>query len=815
MGSYSRARHSSPPGAERKRLTLAWGLFALGAIAVTASLASNALGLATSPFDWRQAALLIAGCDLLVVALILNARRATSASDPSSDLSSLLSTALADGVMIFAIAAAAVIVVFGQHKSIERLDYFLAILVVVPLSATLAWRRQQSATTGKQQQLLAFVRLAGTVCVLCLARLLALPPAGPLDTSLFLLLALVAIAVATTLMARLMPAVWARGFPAQAAAAAAPLILLLGAAPFVPPAALGTASLAIALCAGLGTFCLIRAYGDGHSRLRTSIGVLDAAVLAICSLAVIYLGRPNLDLAVNQNYFLGPASDVIHGHPMLVGTFSQYGVGMIDALAAFFLLVPVGYGTFTLLLSGLTALLFAVIYIVLRWSTESLLLAVLGLSVAVILYVFGQIEFYATFPSTGVLRFGLPWLVVLCSIAAARTVRHQRLFDALLIATVAIATVWSGEAGAYCLGTASALVCLNAAVADASARERLRAGALGIARLIAASACGLLAFTLLTLALTGAWANWGAYIGYIRLYTVGGFGALPIQPWSPGLALGAMYIISATAIVLIALTRPALIHTHAAAFRAAAGLTVLGALVYTYFLGRAAENNLIHISLPAIALLFVWLGIARATLESHTAVAVAGATAVFLAAVIAVSESQDMAQKYPSTALAAVLGSAPSLGRQLSDLWRNPVVDPTAAHVVGFLKPLERTPTSLTILLTPNVETEALLRLGAANAVGSSNPCQESLSAQAPRRIAAAVHSLAPGGILLISLSPLQAGEVSPIETYTFRLLEARFKLRQIAKDGPWLAFRLTEPRAPAAAAPVAPQPLVTSVGCA
>ncbi len=183
-----------------------------------------------------------------------------------------------------------------------------------------------------------------------------------------------------------------------------------------------------------------------------------------------------------------------------------------------------------------------------------------------------------------------------------------------------------------------------------------------------------------------------------------------------------MYTVSAIAIVLLVLVRPALVRERAVAFRAATGLTVLGALVYTYFLGRAAPNNLIHISPPAIALLFVWLGIVRSTFDSRIALAVASGTTIFLGAIIVASESEDISQKYPSTALAAVLGSAPPLGNELRALWDNPVVDPTpgAAHVVAFVSSLGPMRGSLTILLTPSVETEILLRLHAANAVGSS-----------------------------------------------------------------------------------------------
>jgi hypothetical protein len=781
------------------RFGVAEGLYATGALAATLALALTVLGVSPA-FGLKQATLLIAGCDLIILAMIVSARRTPPAGHADGEFASLLSAAIADGVMSFAIAAAALIVLFGQSKPIERLGYFFAILVVVPLSVTLAWRRQRAGSTGERRQLLACATLAATAGALCVMRVLALPATATLDTTLFLLIALLAASAALALSARLMPSISPRGLPAKATLVAMPLLLLAAALPFVPPATLGLLDIAIALASGLAAFYLVLIHGDRPGLPRAWSRLLDVGIVLLCALVVFYLGHPVLALAVNQNFFLGPAIDVLHGHPMLVGTFSQYGVGVMDALAALFLVVPIGYGTLTLLVSTLTALLFAVIYVVLRWSTRSQLLAAIGLIVAVSLYVFGQIDFYAYFPSTGVLRFGPPWLVVLCSLAAARTDGHRRLFDGLLFAIVAVAAVWSGEAGVYCLGTACALACLNATVADASARERLRVGARRIASLLAASAGGLLSFTLVTRVTNGAWADWGAYIEYIRLYTTGGLGALPIEPWSPGLALGAMYTVSAIVIVLLALMRPALVRERIVAFRASTGLTVLGVLVFTYYLGRAHPNNLVHISPPAVALLFVWLAIVRSTLDSRLVVAVASGTAIFLGALIVASEHLEIGQKYRHTALAALLGGAPTLPTEVSALWHNPVVEPTAAHVVSFVSSLGDRHSSLTILLTPNVETEALLHLNRANAVGSSNPCQEALSQRSPERAVAGVRSLRPGGILIISVSPSDAGLLLPIQKLTFSLLRARFTLREIATDGRGLfALRMTEPQPPTA----------------
>lgn len=767
------------------RPRLAVSLFLAGCVAVAVALAANVLGLgASSAFGWKKATLLIAGCDLMIASLILTTLRKGPPDDETVDLAALLTGAIADGLLMFAISAAALIVLFGQSKPIERLGFFFAVLVIVPLGVTLAWRRGRTRSRGERAQLVAFWTLAATAAVLFLARLLALSPSGALDTTGFLLLALVVVRAAIALADRLAPTAWWQRIPAKAAIAATPLVIAAAAAPFVPEATLSVVDIAVALVAGLVTFDLVRAFGGRWRLPRRWVMVFDASVVVASTLVVAYLAAPNFGLAFNHNYFLGPALDVLHGRPMLVSTFSQYGVGVMDVLAAIFVVVPMGYGTFTLVLSGLTALFFVVLYVVLRWSTESLPIAAVGLTVAVVLDVFGQLDYYAWFPSTGVLRFGLPWLVILFSLASARTATRKRLFEGLVLVIVALGAVWSGETGVYCLGTAVALACLDAAVADAPARERVRMAGRRTALLIATSAVALLTFTVLTRAFAGAWPNWGGYLYYVRLYTTGGFGNLPIASWSPGLALGAMYTVSAIVIVLLAMTRPAFVRERIVAFRAASGLTVLGAVVYTYFLGRAHPNNLIHVSPPAIALLFVWLGIARSTLDGRLVVAIASGTAVFLGAMVVASEGHDISEKYPTTALAAVLGGSPSLSSELSTLWRNTVVDPSSVHVAQFASSVRDTHAGRTLLLTPNVETEALIRLGSTNAVDSSNPCQESLSTQAPGQIANMVHSLQPGGIVITSNAANNGGILLPIQQYTLALLRARFTLREIAADG-------------------------------
>jgi hypothetical protein len=242
-----------------------------------------------------------------------------------------------------------------------------------------------------------------------------------------------------------------------------------------------------------------------------------------------------------------------------------------------------------------------------------------------------------------------------------------------------------------------------------------------------------------------------------------------------------------------------------------AGVTVLGALTFTYFLGRSHPNNLFHVSPPGVVLLFVWLGVLRGVVAERFLVAVATACVCFFGAFVIAGEGSAIKVKYPTTPLAAVLGDGPSLGSDLQVLWNDPVVDPDAAHVAQFVAAHRPPGAPVTILLTPSVQSEALLRLGAANAVGTTNPCQDSFSTRGTARAASGVAELAPGGILVTTVGP-EDDVLLPIQQYTLALLRARFVTHVVATDGGGVELLAMTALRARAAAPV-PVPPVTVPG--
>jgi hypothetical protein len=220
-----------------------------------------------------------------------------------------------------------------------------------------------------------------------------------------------------------------------------------------------------------------------------------------------------------------------------------------------------------------------------------------------------------------------------------------------------------------------------------------------------------------------------------------------------------------------------------------------------------------------VALLFVWLGIADATLANRRTAAIAIAAAMFMGALVVAGERGNVAAKYRHTALAALLGHSPSLPSQLRSLWHNPVVDPQAAHVVRFVSALRLGHADLIVLLQPSVETESLLRLDRGNAVGTSNPCQESLSRRGTSRVAVGVRALGAGTVLVTSAVSADRERLLPIQRYTLALIRSRFTLRQIGADGRGLKAFVLAARRPtediAAGVPAAPAPTLRPVDCA
>ncbi|HEU4600032.1 MAG TPA: hypothetical protein VFS26_09800, partial [Solirubrobacterales bacterium] len=130
---------------------------------------------------------------------------------------------------------------------------------------------------------------------------------------------------------------------------------------------------------------------------------LDLIICLLITLVVIQL--PELlpyagNLLIHHLFFLGPANDVVHGRAMLGTAWSQYGIGLIDLLGLSSKVIPLGFGTMTLIIATLTALAYVCVYAVLRLTGVGFLLSVAAIAVAAMGNLFATLEAYVVFPST-------------------------------------------------------------------------------------------------------------------------------------------------------------------------------------------------------------------------------------------------------------------------------------------------------------------------------------------------------------------------------------------------------------------------------
>ena len=622
-----------------ERRHLAYALVAVGTLVIVAVCALWHAESPTTP----HSVLLIVGCELAIAGLGIRARTPALA---GGDLRTFIARCLAESLFGAALAFAAITFIFDQTKSADRLGYFLGALVVVPGSVVLSYRLSDAADADARSGSEPAILLLLTAAAIGAARVWG-PGYVSLKLLLFLLAAraLAAVASRTRVGGEWLPS-GARPF------AVMPLVLAGTALAFAPADQLTFGHLVLGVAAGV-------AVGVGWVCFRSLTAVravrvsIDAIAVLVCILVVFRLGLPDSAIAANGNYFLGPADDILHGHPMLIDTYSQYGVGMLDALAGVFSILPLGYGDLQLLISTLTALQWVAIYGVVRMGTKSQLAAILAVVVGIWVFLSDPYGVFSDYPSVGVLRFGLPWLVVLLSVGSAliRGDRRRRYLDVAVLVIIAIAAEWSGETGIYCLGTGCAIACVNAAASSAPLMQRARAGVRSIARLLGAYVLGILLFTVITRLAAGRWPDWGPYVDFLRLYTTGGLGEQEIGAWSPGLAVGGIYVASATVIVGVLVARPDTVGERLPAFRAAAGLTAMGPLVYTYFLGRSHPSNLFWVSPPFVALVFVWLGIACASFDVRMPAVAAIASVTFVSGVVLAATGPVFEAVFPGTAL--------------------------------------------------------------------------------------------------------------------------------------------------------------------
>ena len=475
---------------------------------------------------------------------------------------------------------------------------------------------------------------------------------------------------------------------------------------------------------------------------------VDALVLVTTALVVSDINGYSAALRYDYDFFLGPVNAMRHGHPLLVDTFSQYGVGLFYALTGAFQAIPLSYGGLQLILCVAYAAEFVLVYAVLRLACSSQLVAILGLAVALVanLAVTPQ---YIAYPSIGPLRFGLPWVVILAGTLRARSAERRRFLDAVMLLTVGISAVWSAETFVYCLASYGAITVFSIVDRSGSPSARTLRAAKRIAAAVVVAFLAVGATSAFLLVGGSDWPRWTDYLGLVALYAMRGFGALLIPAWSPGYLVGALYVVSLTA--LIALPRDARQRLDST-IAATAGATAFGAIAFTYFLGRSAPTNLHHVAVPAVVVACGWWTIAwphlRRLSRAYAWAAVLAAACV--GASVVASSSNATGRWLGDAPLVQLVRSPDATAARVTALLTDPAENPRIVEGARLVRAYSTSDRQPAVLIRADYLTAVLLAAHRGNALPIVNGNQDGLVDDvALKRVAAATDRLPQGSFVV------------------------------------------------------------------
>jgi hypothetical protein len=690
--------------------------------------------------------------------------------------------ALAGAVVVFAL----VLLITPHSERLEAIWWLAGFGVVVPV-AVLGAGRLLAAANGPSER--AALAAAAPVALLALCGGLALAQAAG-SLPVLLLAAILPFGVLTVLGKRGLVALAGRPDARTLATAALAVAGVLGVSAFLPTATHGfdvivltPLLLVVAVPTALALYrCAL------HPAARLALGVLIPLLLALLAWDVSFQV-----LTSHQDFYLGPANDIRHGRYMLVDDYSQYGVAVIYFLAALLAPLPFGYGTFVLVLGLLSSVLSVAVYAVLRVATRSLAFATLGTFAALVSSSIATIGHSAQYPSTGFLRFGIPWLLVCALVAAYRGDRPARVPLLMAYVLVGVAAVWSFETAFYSFATFA--VTVIAAARTFPRGQRLRRAATDLGAGAAAVAIAIAVLITATEIGRGRAPEIGGYLDFLRLYSVAGFGQLPVPGWSLGYLMGALCAASLVATCVLAargqggeLGRPSTVVPLAA-------VSTFAAVALTYFLGRSQPNNLTHVAPPFVVMVTLWTALAwRGWARERNPIAGAGlALAGVSVALLITQQLPQLVDKAPDSALAAIIGSASGgrgLGQRVRVLTDLPVVSPRTPGVEALVRRNVPRAAPLLVAVEPSVATETLIRLDRSDVLPIGTPEQDGLPLKRRQTLLRAASSVRCGTYVVTQDAPM-TGPGRILLTDLVKRLRDEHPFRAVARAGGYRVFRL------------------------
>jgi hypothetical protein len=521
----------------------------------------------------------------------------------------------------------------------------------------------------------------------------------------------------------------------------------------------------------------------------------------------------------HQDWLLGPANQLLGGGALLVNVpVSQYGVGYIYLLAAWFHLVPIGYGTYGLLDGIVTALFYIAGFCLLRTARVPRSLAAATMVLAVVTLIYHLYYAVGALPQQGPLRFGLPMIVILAAAGAVRWPRRRQVARLATLIALGAAAVWSLEMLAYTLFVFAAVLAVQAWLLDCGARRRwlLRQAGLGLGACVGAH----LILAGATLAATGRLPDWGQYLAYVDALVLGGQKAGGISygfaRWSPGLAVGAASLASAAAIVLLMRRARGLARHEPVALVAISGSTAYAIALLSYSDNRSSTYLLPYVALPTLLAASLWLTLLLRS-DSVTGGRIrlgALASALSVAVLMLGAAWPAVDAHFADTALAHAYPGG-GLGGAVRRLWHPPPIDPRAPGGEALLN--RYAPGRRTLILlpdAPDLGTEILIRSHRFNRFSIGDPKADAFVSPSAwtGRLTEQIEQLRPGDRFLTDTAGLRIaaslrdrslgyplayplGSDNPQTEWILQRLQRRFALRPIRTDGAGLTIAMLQRR--------------------
>ncbi len=374
-------------------------------------------------------------------------------------------------------------------------------------------------------------------------------------------------------------------------------------------------------CFSIAISCLLL---YGYQTLTSSSWLKTITDIIVIILIILIVFDPRFyfnDFARHhQNFFLGPANDILYGKDVLINSYSQYGLFMPYFLAFIFRihLVPMTYQGFTLFISGLYGLYYSVIYFFLRRMLYSQWLAIITIGALLFFnYLAVWWRFMPIIPAQGPLRFLWVYLILAAEILLNCThisPKQEKIISLTELVIVGMTAIWSIEVFIYTLLTFLTCQFFRSLSSNQSTKEKIKQflGKVGLILVTCLSFWFL--FLVLIIIRSHQLPQFNEFINYLRflttytymdsteesIYSVTDF----IQRYwviGPAVFFGTLFG------CILYLFSTEIGWERKKNYSPIAGLTVFGVVQFTYFFVFSFTGHFALVCVPVIILAAFWL----------------------------------------------------------------------------------------------------------------------------------------------------------------------------------------------------------------